>query len=186
MKKNLLILILLFLAININAQVSEAEFETYDTRARALVSQMTLQEKVTLMVGRDKAGTDPSVEGIDRLGIPVLKIEHGPHGFKGRVNGDFVIGTYFPTSSAMAATWDKDMVYAIAKGIGNEARGSAGHMNAGPAMNIVRNPITGRSFEYFTEDPYLNGRTAIAYVQGIQSEKVMADLKHYICNNRSV
>ncbi|MFC2116452.1 glycoside hydrolase family 3 C-terminal domain-containing protein, partial [Bacteroidota bacterium] len=96
------------------------------------------------------------------------------------------IGTYFPTSSSMAATWDKDMVYTIAKSIGHEARGARGHLNAGPAMNIVRNPKTGRSFEYFTEDPYLNGRTAIAYTQGIQSEKIMANLKHYVCNNQEL
>ena len=186
MKKNLIILSLLCLSVIVNAQVSEEEFNDYDTRARTLVSQMTIQEKVTLMVGRDKRGADPSVEGIARLGIPVLKIEHGPHGFKGYVGDKWTIGTYFPTSSAMAATWDKDMVYSIAKGIGKEALGSAGHMNAGPAMNIVRNPITGRSFEYFTEDPYLNGRTAIAYTKGIQSEKIIANLKHYICNNQEL
>ena len=187
MKKiTFLIVCVLLMSLNINAQVSDAEFNSLDARARELVSQMTLEEKVTLMVGRDKPGGDPSVEGIERLGIPFFKIEHGPHGFKGWVGGKWTIGTYFPTSSAMAATWDKEMVYKIAKGIGNEARGSAGHLNAGPAMNIVRNPKTGRSFEYFTEDPYLNGRMAVAYTQGIQSEKVIADLKHYICNNQEL
>jgi beta-glucosidase len=186
MRKNLLILSLFLLTSIVNAQVSEKEFNKYDTRARDLVSQMTLQEKVTLMIGRDKKGSDPSVEGIPRLGIPYFKIEHGPHGFKGRVNGKFIFGTYFPTSSAMAATWDKDMVYNISKSFGNEMRGSAGHLNAGPAMNIVRNPRTGRSFEYFTEDPYLNGRMAVAYTQGIQSEKIIANLKHYICNNQEL
>jgi beta-glucosidase len=186
MRKKLLTLTLLCLTIIVSAQVTEAEFDSYDLRARDLVSQMTLEEKVLLMEGNGDEIGYPSVAAIERLGIPIFKIEHGPHGFKGWVNGKFTIGTYFPTSSAMAATWDKEMVYNVSKSFGNEMRAAAGHLNAGPSMNIVRNPITGRSFEYFTEDPYLNGRMAVAYTQGIQSEKVIADLKHYICNNQEL
>lgn len=181
-------LVLFALILNSCTNAEQNEFEIYDARARDLVSQMTLKEKVSLMTGDTDSIGFPAIAGIPRLGIPMFEIHHGPHGFKGWY-GDpkeekMVWGTYFPTSTAMAATWEPDMVYKIAKSMGVEMRSAGGHLNAGPAMNIIRDVRTGRSFEYFTEDPYLNGRTAIGYTKGLQSQKVIANLKHFIANNQ--
>ncbi len=168
--------------------VEQNKIDSYETRARELVSKMTLEEKVSLMTGATDSIGFPALAGIPRLGIPMFEIHHGPHGFKGWY-GDpkeekMVWGTYFPTSTAMGATWDSDLVYKIAEAMGAEMRSAGGHLNAGPAMNIIRDVRTGRSFEYFTEDPFLNGRTAIGYTKGLQSQKVIANLKHFIANNQ--
>jgi beta-glucosidase len=148
-----------------------------EQRVKDLVSLMTLEEKVSMVTA---CGDCP------RLGIPKLVVEHGPFGAK--VNFDSgktkSIGTYFPVSIAMAATWNADLVSNITTAMGSEMKAAGGMINAGPAMNIIRDPRGGRSFEYFTEDPLLNGIIATAYTEGLQSQKVMACLKHYACNNQ--
>ncbi len=158
-----------------------------DERAKDLAARFTLEEKVAFVTGNkiEKQGVIGSV-GVPRLGVPNFKIEHGPFGFKGWYRGGEPkeVGTYFPVSSAQAATWDTELVEQINSAMGAEMKSSGGQANAGPAMNIIRDPRGGRSFEYFTEDPYLNGEIAVAYVKGLQSQKVMANLKHYACNNQ--
>ncbi|RMD83199.1 MAG: glycoside hydrolase family 3 protein [Lentisphaerae bacterium] len=94
------------------------------------------------------------------------------------------IGTWFPVSIMLASTWNAELVERVARAMGHEMKMGASLANAGPAMNIIRDPRGGHSFEYFTEDPYLNGRMAVAYVKGLQSQKVMANLKHFLCNNQ--
>ncbi len=158
-----------------------------DERAKDLAARFTLEEKVAFVTGNkiEKDGVIGSV-GVPRLGVPNFKIEHGPFGFKGWYRGGEPkeVGTYFPVSIAQAATWDTELVESINSAMGAEMKSSGGQANAGPAMNIIRDPRGGRSFEYFTEDPYLNGAIAVAYVKGLQSQKVMANLKHYACNNQ--
>ena len=94
------------------------------------------------------------------------------------------MGTYFPVSIAQASTWDRPLIQEINAAMASEMKASGGQANAGPAMNIIRDPRGGRSFEYFTEDPFLNGEVAKAYTLGLQSQKIMANLKHYVCNNQ--
>lgn len=158
-----------------------------DERAKDLAARFTLEEKVAFVTGNknEKEGVIGSY-GVPRLGVPNFKIEHGPFGFKGWYRGGEPkeVGTYFPVSIAQAATWDCDLVERVNAAMGAEMKSSGGQANAGPAMNIIRDPRGGRSFEYFTEDPYLNGEIATAYVKGLQSQKVMANLKHYACNNQ--
>jgi len=158
-----------------------------EQRVQDLLGRMTLEEKVSLVTGNKipKQGVIGSV-GIPRLGLPNFKIEHGPYAFKGWYgpNQPKEMGTYFPVSIAQAASWDRDLVRRVNVEMGREMKSSGGHANAGPAMCIIRDPRGGRSFEYFTEDPYLNGQIAAAYTQGIQSEGVMANLKHFACNNQ--
>jgi beta-glucosidase len=166
-----------------------------ERRIADLIDRMTLEEKVVMVTGHEKQitkevnGEDSIIvrtEALERLGIPPFKFEHGPYGFKGRLGyyGDRVFGTFFPVSIAQAATWDRDLVEKVNTAMGKEMHAAGGHGNAGPAMNIIRDPRTGRSFEYFTEDPYLNGQIATAYTKGLQSQKVMVNLKHYVCNNQ--
>lgn len=159
-----------------------------DVRVSDLLGRMTLEEKVQLIAG-DKIPKDGVIGsvGVPRLGIPNFKIEHGPYAFKGWFLGEGgpkQMGTYFPVSIAQAASWDRALVTKINAAMGAEMKASGGQANAGPAMNIIRDPRGGRSFEYFTEDPYLNGQIAAAYTRGMQSQKVMVNLKHFVCNNQ--
>lgn len=161
-----------------------------DQRVEDLLSRMTMEEKVKVMTGITLGGEGEPVGSMDipRLGIPNFKIEHGPYGFKGWFKGDKAMshGVYFPVSIAQAATWNREVVEDVNAAMGSEMHAAGGHANAGPAMNIIRDPRGGRSFEYFSEDPYLTGEIATAYVKGLQSEKVMANLKHYACNNQEL
>ena len=158
-----------------------------EDRINDLLPRMTLEEKIALVTG-DKIPEKGVIgsEGIERLNIPGFKIEHGPYAFKGWFgpNQPKEMGTYFPVSIAQASTWDTDLIYKINAAMATEMKASGGQANAGPAMNIIRDPRGGRSFEYFTEDPFLNGEVAQAYVLGLQSQKVMANLKHFVCNNQ--
>jgi len=158
-----------------------------EERVRDLVGRMTLDEKVEWVTGFNDThmGLTGSL-GIERLGLPNFRIVHGPYMFKGSyaVGEYLTAGTYFPVSIAQASTWDINQVELMNAALGAEMKTLGAHANAGPAMCIIRDPRGGRSFEYFTEDPYLNGQIAAAYTRGLQSQKVMANLKHFACNNQ--
>src|SRR3989338_867727 len=138
-----------------------------------LISQMTLEEKVKLLAGKDM-DTFP----IDRLGIPALKMTDGPVGMR------FGHATAFPASVSMAASWDTDLLKKIGWALAREAKGKGRDMLLGPCINIHRAPMGGRNFESFGEDPYLAGRMSVAYIKGVQDEKVIATVKHYAVNNQ--
>ena len=152
-------------------------------RVADLISRMTVEEKVMILSGV----WNPTKDVVrSRLGIPNHNIVHGPYGFSDiwLPVGHPVNGTLFPASIAIASTWDPELVQQMTKAMGKEIHAWGGEYVAGPAMNIIRDPRGGRSFEYYTEDPYLNGKIATAYVKGVQSEKVLATIKHFVCNNQ--
>jgi beta-glucosidase len=155
-------------------------------RVADLVNAMTLEEKCIQVTGTSIDNGQESLPANERLGIPPFVIVHGPFGGKFKRTPQMQIGTYFPVSIAMAATWNENMVQEITTAMGAEMNAWGGLANAGPAMNIIRDPRTGRSFEYFTEDPFLNGKITAAYTRGLQSQKVAVILKHYICNNQEL
>jgi beta-glucosidase len=157
-----------------------------EERVADLVDRMTLEEKCHQVVGKSIDYNQEALTGCERLDIPPFVIVHGPFGGKFKRTPQMQIGTYFPVSIAMAATWSEDMVQEITTAMGAEMNAWGGLANAGPAMNIIRDPRTGRSFEYFTEDPFLNGKIAAAYTHGLQGQKVAVILKHYICNNQEL
>ncbi len=184
-----LILLVLFFANSLQAQGYIPYKDSslpIEQRVEDLVSRMTLEEKVVQLVGNSLQYRQEAIRGNERLGIPNFIIMHGPYGAKFKRTPKMVIGTYFPVSIAMAATWSDELVAEITGAMGAEMNSWGGLANAGPAMNIIRDPRTGRSFEYFTEDPYLNGRIAAAYTRGLQSQRVAVILKHYICNNQEL
>ncbi|WP_010136354.1 beta-glucosidase [Ochrovirga pacifica] len=194
MKLNFSVKKLFVFALYLMVQTANSQKITYknpeapiESRVEDLLQRMTLKEKIALVTGDKipKKGVIGS-EGIPRLGVPGFKIEHGPYAFKGWFAGGEPkeMGTYFPVSIAQASTWDKALIEKVNATMAKEMKASGGQANAGPAMNIIRDPRGGRSFEYFTEDPYLNGEVAAAYTKGLQSERVMANLKHYLCNNQ--
>ena len=131
------------------------------------LKQMTLEEKVGLC-----SGTGPSFRGVARLHIPDLQLTDGPRGPHGAGPT-----TAFPSGVLFGATWNPDLIQAAGKVMGEETRAGGQGILLGPGINIQRDPLGGRFFEYYTEDPYLNGRLATANVRGIQSEGVAACIK---------
>ena len=152
-----------------------------EDRVNDLLSQLTLDEKLTLLVG-----TDFTTQPIPRLGIPALRMCDAGEGVRG--GGPIMDGpaTQFPASVTMASSWDREMLARIGKAIGEELLNKAvgGNVLLGPGINIHRSPLGGRNGEYFSEDPYLTSRLAVTYIQGMQSSGALACAKHYVCNNQ--
>jgi beta-glucosidase len=170
-----------------------------------LLSQMTLQEKVRILVGTGMPGVEvgmpvigstrslvPGAAGttypIDRLGIPAIVFSDGPAGLRIDAHRDFDHHTYnctaFPIGNLLASTWNMQAVESIGAAYGQEARAYGVDVVLGPGNNIQRNPLCGRNYEYFSEDPLLSGLTATAYIRGVQSQGVGVSLKHFVCNNQ--
>jgi beta-glucosidase len=151
----------------------------------SIVSQLSLKEKLSLLSG---ASTWSLSDALERFGLPAIWVSDGPHGLR-KTLGDLSIeslpATCFPTAMAMASSWNPDLIQDVGKALAIEARHHDVSVVLGPAMNIQRHPCGGRSFEYFSEDPYLTGRLAAAMVQGIQQQGgVGACLKHICVNNQ--
>lgn len=145
-------------------------------RAAALVSQMTLHEKISLLGGyRDGFYIAP----VERLGIPEIRLADGPQGVRNNTRS-----TLYACGVAAAATWNPALVYEMGKALGQDARARGVHIMLGPGANIARSPLCGRNFEYFGEDPCLAAETAVGYINGLQSEGVMATIKHFALNNK--
>lgn len=152
-----------------------------DTRIDDILQQLTLEEKVSLLSGADAWHT----REVERLGIPAIRMTDGPNGVRRPYDDDSNSwpATSFPTGTALAATWNVDLVSRIGEALAEETRSKGCDILLGPAVNIHRTPLCGRNFEYFSEDPYLTGRMAVAWIQGIQSRGVGASIKHFAANN---
>ncbi|HEX8634212.1 MAG TPA: glycoside hydrolase family 3 C-terminal domain-containing protein [Pyrinomonadaceae bacterium] len=145
-----------------------------ERRAESLLGRMTLEEKIDLIGGVD----DFFIRGVERLGLPPLKMADGPAGVR-----NFGPATAMPGGIALAATWNPALVERIGMEIGRDARAKGVHFLLAPGVNIYRAPMNGRNFEYFGEDPYLAARTAVGYIRGVQSQGVSATVKHLLGNN---
>ena len=171
-----------------------------------VVAAMTLEEKATLLVGSGwgsmtagsmtasatalvpgAAGTTRSIE---RLGIPSTVLADGPAGLRISPTRDNDPNTYFctgfPVGTVLASMWDTERVEELTTAMGNEVLEYGADVLLAPGMNIHRNPLCGRNFEYFSEDPFLTGKTAAAYINGIQSNGVGVSVKHFAANNQEV
>lgn len=156
--------------------------------AENLLQKLTLEEKIGMIHGAQLFQT----AGVERLGIPPLKMSDGPMGVRQEFlpsqwktvgySDDFV--TYLPCNSAVAATWNRRIAFETGSVLGEEARGRGKDVILGPGVNIKRSPLCGRNFEYFSEDPYLTGELAAAYIQGVQLWDVAACVKHFAANNQ--
>ena len=144
-------------------------------KAKAIVSRMTLEEKVDYM-GGDKDGF--SVRAIPRLGLPAVKMADGPQGMRNNVKS-----TLYPCGILSAASWNRGLVHKLGNTLGTDFRSYGIGFLLGPGVNIYRSPMNGRNFEYFGEDPYLASETALAYVLGVQEKGVIATIKHFALNN---
>lgn len=157
--------------------------QDYKARAQALVSQMTLEEKAQLLSGNGPWKT----HAIERLGIPSIFMTDGPHGLRKTLEQnslESVPATCFPTASALASTWNTELIHQVGAALGRESQAHGVQLLLGPGINMKRSPLGGRNFEYFSEDPVLAGRLAASYIQGVQSEGVGTSLKHFAANNQ--
>lgn len=153
-----------------------------------LLDQMTLEEKVSLCHAQDTF----SVAGIPRLEIEPLVMTDGPNGIREEQQKDLIIGlgreedrcTYFPAETVLAATWNLDLARHQGEAHASEARYRGKDVLLAPGINVIRTPVGGRNFEYFSEDPYLISKLAVAVISGIQSKDVAACVKHYVLNNQ--
>lgn len=150
---------------------------------KALVAEMTLEEKVSMLTGANAWST----VAIPRLGIPSINLSDGPHGLR-RCDGlgwdKSVPATCFPPAVLLACSFDEDLAKKQGAAIGEEAQEQDVQIVLGPANNIKRSPLGGRCFEYCSEDPVLSGHIAAGVIEGIQSKKVGTALKHFACNSQ--
>lgn len=163
---------------------SKPTFAQDEARARAIVAKMTLDEKITELHGIHDARYYRYVPGIPRLGIPAFPMTNGPAGAGPGGASPQLRATALPAPIALAASWDPDLAHRYGVVAAQETRDLASDLLEAPDINIIRVPQNGRTFESYSEDPYLDSRIAVATIQGIQSVGVMANVKHYIANNQ--
>lgn len=154
---------------------------------KALVAQMTLEEKCSLLSGSDFWHTQP----IERLNIPAVMVSDGPHGLRKQDQGadhmgmnESIKAVCMPAACATSASFDRDLIYKMGESIGNSAQHENLSVVLGPAVNIKRSPLCGRNFEYFSEDPFLAGEMSAAFINGVQSKNVGTSIKHFAANNQ--
>lgn len=150
---------------------------------KKLVSQMTLEEKLSLLSGKDAWRT----VAVPRLNIPSINLSDGPHGLRqciGLAWNESVPATCFPPAALLACSFDENLAKKQGAAIGEEAQAQNVQIVLGPGNNIKRSPLGGRNFEYFSEDPVLSGHIAAGVIDGIQSKKVGTALKHFACNSQ--
>lgn len=176
-------------------------------RIKNLIKQMTDEEKANMLIGIGMPGFDmetfkfieggfqgkvPGAAGgtydLKRLGIPTVVVSDGPAGLRIKPKRDNDTNSYyataFPVGTSIASTWNTELINNVGKAIGNEVKEYGVDVLLGPGMNIHRNPLCGRNFEYYSEDPILSGKIAAAIVNGIQSNGVGTSIKHFVANNQ--
>ncbi len=168
-----------------------------EERVEDLLQRLTFEEKVLLSAGGGYNSPPP----IPRLGIPRFSMTDGPHGvspgaakeagipsFSATLDGAASVGdgtsTYFPTGIQLASTWNPDLLFQFGQALGEEIRAVGRVVDLGPSINICRSPLNGRTFEYYSEDPFLAGKIAAAAVRGLQSKRVAPCVKHFAANNQ--
>src|ERR1035437_2259657 len=164
----------LALAVLLVGTVGRAQSADDEKKINDLISKLTLEEKIAMLSGSSMMAST----GVARLGIPAFRMSDGP------------VGAHIPAPSTayaagigLAASWDRDLAVRIGTEIGRDARSRGASFLLGPGVNIYRAPLNRRNFEYFGEDPFLAGETAVGYVNGVQSQGVSATIKHYAANN---
>lgn len=158
-------------------------------RHEDILAKMTVEEKAAILSG----SSEWSSRSILHLGIPSLFFADGPHGIRKQEGAGDHLGlneslpaTCFPTAATVACSWDEDLGEEVGQALGREAASQGVDVLLGPGLNIKRSPLCGRNFEYFSEDPYLSGKMAAAYVRGIQSQGVSSCIKHFAVNSQEL
>lgn len=152
-----------------------------------IVGKMTLEEKASLCSGGDFWHT----KSIRRLGIPDIMVSDGPHGLRKQKDeadhlgvNDSIVAVCYPAGCALAASFNQDLLKEMGEAIGESCQAEGVGVILGPAVNIKRSPLCGRNFEYYSEDPYVAGKMAASYIQGVQSKHVGTSIKHFMANSQ--
>ncbi len=186
--RNMVAVAAIVVAMTAQAQPYASRLTQYEPEIESIINRMTLEEKIDMLHGKNMF----SSAGIPRLGIADMEYADGPFGIREEMEPHSwnSLGlttdsaTFFPTGSALAATWSTEWAYAYGQGMGREARLRGKDMILGPAINIQRIPTGGRTYEYLSEDPLLSGMLAVAYTRGTQDAGTAVCLKHYALNNQ--
>ena len=185
-------IIYLFTFLGLHAQgpypLQKSKLIENDAKIDKIIAQMTLEEKVAMLHGKNMFTSS----GVERLGIADMIYSDGPFGIREEMephswNSLHLTNdssTFFPTGSALAATWSKEIAYSYGVGMAREARLRGKDMLLGPAINIQRIPTGGRTYEYLSEDPFLSSMLSVGYTKGVQDQGVAVCLKHYALNNQ--
>ncbi len=184
----IVIAMLLILTNQVNAQKHISSLLQYDKQIDGIISQMTLEEKVNMLHAKYMFVS----AGVERLGIADMRYADGPFGVREEMqpNGWMPLNwekdkaTFFPTGSALAATWSPELAYSYGTGMARETRLRGKDMILGPAINIQRIPTGGRTYEYLSEDPFLSAQLAVGYTKGAQDNGVAVCVKHFALNNQ--
>jgi beta-glucosidase len=159
----------------ISAQAPAPDSPAIEAQAHAMLAKLTLEQKIVLLGGVDWMFTHP----IPAIGLPRLKMSDGPVGVR-----SWGPTTAYPAGAALAASWDVALTRRVGEGLGRDARARGVNFLLGPGVNISRSPLAGRNFEYFSEDPFLNAALVVPYIDGVQSQGVVATVKHFAVNNQ--
>src|SRR5437660_3001226 len=165
---------LLLLASLSLAQAPSSPSPEIEQKVNAILSKMTLEQKVDILGGINTF----DVRGYPELGLPLLHTADGPIGVRNDGPATVMAG-----GISLASTWDPALAERVGTQIARDARAKGKHFLLGPGVNIYRSPLNGRNFEYLGEDPFLGSRIAVAYIKGVQSQGVAATVKHYMGNN---
>src|ERR1051325_4456873 len=169
-----LVLVLNSFVITTAQTTAQQTASQIDARVEAILSKMTLEEKIDMLGGTDGF----FVRDVPRLNLPKLKMADGPVGVR-----NFGPATAMAGGISLAATWNPELAERVGTEIGRDARAKGVHFLLGPGVNIYRAPMNGRNFEYFGEDPFLASRITVGYIRGVQSQGVSATVKHFMANN---
>ncbi|MCP4005310.1 MAG: beta-glucosidase [bacterium] len=150
-----------------------------EARIEQWLAEMSLDEKVEMLAGSDMW----HAPGVERLGIPPIKVTDGPNGARGGAFRGAMTSACFPCGSALGATWNPDLLERVGVALAEETRTKSAHVLLAPTVNIQRSPLAGRNFECYSEDPYLSARLAVRFVQGVQSQGIGTTVKHYVAND---
>ncbi|MGA3264184.1 MAG: glycoside hydrolase family 3 C-terminal domain-containing protein [Terracidiphilus sp.] len=156
------------------AQAPAPDSSAIEARAHALLARLTLEQKIELLGGVDNFFTHAA----PAIGLPRFKMSDGPEGVR-----TWGPTTAWPGGAALAATWDPALARRVGEGLGKDARARSVNFLLGPGVNIARSPLAGRNFEYFSEDPFLAASMTVPWIEGVQSQGVIATVKHYALNN---
>lgn len=171
-----------------NYSPKEFDATKFEVKIDSLIAEMTLEEKIGMLHGNTMFANG----GVERLGIPELKMADGPLGIREEINKDNWgaagwtndFATYYPAGGGLSATWNTELSYLFGYSVGQEARAREKDMLLSPAINIIRTPLGGRTYEYFSEDPYLNKKISVPFIVGVQDNDLMTCVKHYAVNNQ--